>query len=83
MDNSKEREAERLKNKEVLRDFDSEAPQRADGSIRGEELADKLAAKNASTSRLAEMAREDAANNRKPKDVHTELLISQDGELNF
>ncbi|BCW69981.1 hypothetical protein [Arthrobacter sp. NicSoilB8] len=83
MNNAEEREAERTQNENILREFDSEALLRAEGTISGEELANKVTAKNAATARLAEMAKEDAANKTKPKDVHTELLVSQDGELNF
>lgn len=78
---------ERRINEGILKKFDSEAPQRRDGTIRGRELADKLTAKNDAAVRLAELAKEEQssvpANNRKPNDVHTELLLSDDGELNF
>jgi hypothetical protein len=74
---------ERKHNEDILKKFDSEAPQRKDGTISGEELAVKVAAKNDATGRLAEMAKEEQSRNVKPKDVHTELLVSEDGELNF
>lgn len=83
MNNADEREAERTQHQNILKKFDSEAPERKDGTIRDEELADKVAAKNDAKDLLAQIAKEEQSRNVKPKDVHTELLVSEDGELNF
>ncbi|MFF2031124.1 hypothetical protein [Arthrobacter sp. NPDC058192] len=55
----KQRLLERERLEDVLREFDTEGPDRKNGKIKGQLLADKVAAKIAAQDRLAEMAKED------------------------